>query len=130
MRRDNLMLRSHLLFVMAMVSVAALAMPALARNRETGFLNRSVTVRGTVYKYQIYVPPNWNRRKKWPVVLFLHGAGERGDDGLLQTEVGIGTAIRRHSERFPCVVVFPQCRKDVWWSDPDVEAQALEALDR
>jgi predicted peptidase len=124
------MFRSHQLLIMLVVSVAALAMPALARNRETGFLNRSLSIGGVAYKYQVYVPPTWNKSKKWPVVLFLHGAGERGDDGLLQTEVGIGTAIRRHSERFPCVIVFPQCRKDVWWTDADMEAQALKALDQ
>ena len=116
--------------VMLLISVAALALPALARTRETGFLNRSLSIGGTVYKYQVYVPTNWNKRKKWPIVLFLHGAGERGDDGLLQTEVGIGSAIRRHSERFPCVIVFPQCRKNVWWIDADMEAQALKALDQ
>src|SRR5215471_11331393 len=116
--------------MLGMIAMAALAMPALARAKETGFLDRSLSAGGAIYRYQVYVPPNWNRRKKWPVVLFLHGAGERGDDGLLQTEVGIGTAIRRHAERFPCIVVFPQCRKNVWWIDPGMETQAMKALDR
>jgi hypothetical protein len=31
------------------------------------------------------------------------------------TQVGIGTAIRRHVGRFPAIVVFPQCRKNLWW---------------
>ncbi len=100
-----------------------------AAKRETGFLNRRVTLKGETYRYQVYVPLEWNKGKKWPVILFLHGAGERGEDGLVQTEVGIGTAIRRHPDRFPCVVVMPQCRRGVWWADPQMEAQALKALE-
>lgn len=106
------------------------ALPVWARHAETGFLNRSVVVDGTAYHYQVYVPADWNSGKKWPVILFLHGAGERGDDGLAQTEVGIGAAVRLHSDRFPAVIVMPQCRKDKWWTDPSMEAQALAALDQ
>jgi predicted peptidase len=49
-------------------------------------------------------------------VVFLHGAGERGEDGLLPTAVGIGRAIRRHPERFPCLVAFPQCPRESDWT--------------
>ena len=111
--------------LLGMVSVGSLK----AAKRETGFLNRRVTLNGETYRYQVYVPLEWNKGKKWPVILFLHGAGERGEDGLVQTEVGIGTAIRRHPDRFPCVVVMPQCRRGVWWADPQMEAQALKALE-
>lgn len=102
--------------------------PILVSHSETGFLNRTVIIGGTTYRYQVYVPEVWSPEKKWPVILFLHGAGERGDDGLLQTEVGIGTAIRRYKNRFPSIVVMPQCRKNVWWVDPTMEAQSLKAL--
>lgn len=100
-----------------------------APKNSSGFLNRSLKSGGARFKYQVYVPAGWNKRTKWPVVLFLHGAGERGDDGLLQTEVGLGAAIRRHVDRFRCLVVFPQCRPDSWWTAPEMEAQALKALD-
>lgn len=101
---------------------------ASARPRETGFLNRVVEVDGVKYRYQVYVPQDWNGTRKWPIILFLHGAGERGEDGLLQTQVGIATAVRLHLERFPAVIVMPQCRKNVWWTEPVMEAQALKAL--
>ncbi|MBI3843699.1 MAG: prolyl oligopeptidase family serine peptidase [Planctomycetes bacterium] len=65
---------------------------------------------------------------KLPIVLFLHGAGERGSDGLEQTRIGIGPAILRHPERFPAVVVMPQCRGREYWRG-DMEDQALAALD-
>jgi len=69
--------------------------PTFARKPETGFLDRTISVGGEIYRYQVFLPANWNKHSKWPVILFLHGAGERGDDGLLQTDVGIGHAIRR-----------------------------------
>ena len=97
---------------------------------ETGFLNRKVPIGPRTYRFQVYVPPDWDRARKWPVILFLHGAGERGDDGLIQTEVGIGGALRRHVDRFPAVVVMPQCRREVWWQDPEMESMALAALEQ
>lgn len=100
------------------------------KSRPTGFINRAATVDRTTYRYQVYVPAEWTPKRKWPVILFLHGAGERGEDGLIQTEVGIGTALRRYAERFPCVVVFPQCRRGVWWSDARMERQAMKALEQ
>jgi len=105
------------------------ALPAPSRAPETGFLNRTAKVANESYRYQVFVPANWNKNQKWPVILFLHGAGERGDDGLVQTEVGLGTAIRRHVERFPAVVVMPQCRKNVWWTEEAMLAQALKVLE-
>ncbi len=86
------------------------ALTAFAAPRETGFLNRTVTVDGTIYKFVVFVPADYTPEKKWPIVLFLHGAGERGDEGSLQTDTGIGTALRRHPDRYPAVVVMPQCR--------------------
>jgi|SRR5579862_358771 len=105
-----------------------LATSLFAAHKETGFLDRTVTVEGTTYRYQVYVPSNWTKARQWPVIFFLHGAGERGDDGLASTQVGIGRAVRLHSERFPAVIVMPQCRKDIQWTDPKMEAQAMAAL--
>jgi predicted peptidase len=112
------------------LTLGLIATPAMARNQETGFLNRTVTVSGTTFRYQVFLPEDWNSHKKWPVILFLHGAGERGEDGLSQTQVGIGGAIRFHPDRFPAVVVMPQCRKDARWTDFAMEAQSLAALDQ
>jgi predicted peptidase len=104
------------------------AVSAVARV-QTGFLDRTVSVSGSSYRYQVYVPADYRSKKSWPVILFLHGAGERGSDGLRQTDVGIGHAIRLDASRVPFIVVLPQCSKDKIWGDPDMQAQALAALD-
>ena len=122
--------RKSLIYILFSVVVAAslMAAPAEARKTETGFLDRTVTVAGTEYKYQVFVPDNWTKKTKWPVILFLHGAGERGDDGLIQTEVGIGTAIRRYRSRFPAVIVMPQCRRNDWWAESNMADVAMATL--
>jgi len=108
----------------------SLALPscASARTHETGFLDRTLSLHGATYKYQVFLPDNWSRKQKWPIILFLHGAGERGNDGLLQTDVGLAHAIRDNRSRFPTVVVIPQCLTDHWWTQPEMEEMALAAL--
>ncbi len=121
---------ARILFMLMTIIFLTVVVSARSRNGETGFLNRTVKVGAENYPYQVYVPANWTKAKKWPVILFLHGAGERGNDGLIQTEIGIGTAIRRHPDRIPAIVVMPQCAKNHWWLQPEMQAQALKALEQ
>jgi predicted peptidase len=92
--------------VLAVATLVAGVGPATAQ--ETGFLNRSISVDGAEYRYQVYVPRGFQRSVSFPIILALHGGGEYGKDGLLQTDGGLARAIRRHVERFPAIVVFPQ----------------------
>jgi predicted peptidase len=116
-------------FLFFLIASLTLCVATAARRTETGFLDRAATVRGTVYKYQVYVPENWSPQQKWPIILFLHGAGERGSDGLAETQVGIGTAIRKDRTRFPAIVVMPQCKPDTWWPDLLMQEYAMATLE-
>lgn len=78
-------------------------------------------------KYAVYTPPNYDPTKKYPTVLFLHGLFEGGDDGVGQTKVGLGPAIKEHPERFNCIVVFPQTPDS--WKDDDQLPLAIATLD-
>lgn len=80
----------------------------LAAEEATGFLKREFTDESGRYAYSLYVPPNYSSDRAWPVVLFLHGAGERGDDGDLPSRIGLGSIIRNSKTAFPAIVVFPQ----------------------
>src|SRR5258706_9687728 len=95
---------------------------------QTGFLDRSVTLSGHAYPYQVYVPADYATKPPWPAILFLHGAGERGDDGLLQTNVGLAPAIRQIPSRYPAIVVFPQVPRDSQWvgAPGDMAVAALQ----
>jgi predicted peptidase len=100
---------------------------ALAKH-DTGFLDRTVTIDGTTYRYQVFIPEDWTPHQKWPVILSLHGSGERGEDGMDETDVGIGTAIRSDRGHFEAIVVMPQCRKNIWWTMPPMGDLAMTAL--
>jgi predicted peptidase len=112
---------------LSILSLAATSRGA-ARNQATGFLDRTLSLHGTTYKYQVFVPDSWSAKQKWPIILFLHGAGERGNDGLLQTDIGLPHAIRENRSRFPVIVVIPQCPTGRWWSELDMEEVSLGAL--
>ena len=114
------------LFALLLLAPTSLA----AERAETGFLDRTVAVGGMTYRYQLYVPAGYaGPTQRWPVILFLHGAGERGADGLLQTSVGLPAAIRSTPARYPAIVVMPQAPADSLWLGQPGQA-AMAALDR
>jgi predicted peptidase len=62
------------------------------------------------------LPENYNPQQKYPLVLFLHGAGERGSDNQSQLTHGsmmFTNPVNR--EKYPAIVLFPQCPKDYFW---------------
>ena len=99
--------------------------------QETGFLNRKIELHGATYRFQVYLPEEWRRddHKQWPIILFLHGRGERGAEGMWQTQIGLPQAVRDHPERWPFVIVMPQCPQASYWTDPAMMALALASLD-
>lgn len=87
-----------------------------------------MTIGATIYAYSVYVPKDYEPGRRLPVILFLHGAGERGRDGLRPTQVGIGSAIRFNPERANAIVVFPQAPDETRWLDEPADF-AMAALD-
>ena len=112
------------------MTAVSTALTSTTRSQEpTGFLNRTIEVEGVSHRYQVYVPAEYTRARRWPVILFLHGSGERGRDGILQTSLGLGEGIRRHAERWPAIVVFPQAPPGHRWHGK-IAHLALATLDR
>jgi acetyl esterase/lipase len=107
----------------------ALASGPRGSRQDTGFLNRTLDLNGALHRYVVYLPENWSPNQSWPVILFLHGSGERGSEGLDQTQIGLPQAIRLHPERWPFIVVMPQVPfSHHHWTDPDMMAVAMAAL--
>jgi pimeloyl-ACP methyl ester carboxylesterase len=104
--------------------------------QETGFLNRTLELQGVKYRYQIYLPEDFHLPRPGqktdlpPIILFLHGRGERGSEGLWQTQVGLAQQIRDHPERWPFIVVMPQCPLRHFWTDPEMLQMAMATLDQ
>ncbi len=123
--------RAAWLALALMAMAAVMGGPARAADPNTvPFVARSVTTATGTFGYQVFVPAHWNARQKWPVILFLHGAGERGSDNQAQTKNGIRLLIAQDLDKFPALVVCPQCQPDARWTDPAMEDVALKALDQ
>ncbi|MEN6386692.1 MAG: prolyl oligopeptidase family serine peptidase [Phycisphaerales bacterium] len=76
-------------------------------------------------KYLLYLPKDYGKTgEKWPLIVFLHGAGERGND-LNKVKVhGIPKMLDTRDD-FQFVVVSPQCPANAWWTD---YLQSINAL--
>jgi predicted esterase len=108
---------SCLLLVLIPVSIApafAADDPAVIANPkilEKHFVDRVFHDEAGDHKYEVFLPTGYTTDRKWPVVLFLHGAGERGNDGHRQAHVGLGAVLTAHPELLPAIVVFPQAEE-------------------
>ncbi|MEM7260835.1 MAG: GDSL-type esterase/lipase family protein [Planctomycetota bacterium] len=78
------------------------------------FEEKSVTVGERSFGYRLLAPERIEEGRQYPVVLFLHGAGERGDDNRAQLAY-LPKKLAGLREEYPCFVVAPQCPREGWW---------------
>jgi predicted peptidase len=104
------------------------ALPATAQPGKIVF--RKATIDKIEYKYEVYVPAGWTKSKKWPVILFLHGTGERGGYEAGKDESVIARFFVTYHKSLPAIVVFPRCPEKKLWVNPEIERLALKALDQ
>ena len=108
------------LFALAMVAQASAADPSPQKSVE---LNRNVKI---TMNYLLYLPKDYDQKESWPVLLFLHGAGERGDNLDRVKQHGLPKLIEA-GQAFPFIVVSPQCAEGKWW-DPSALAALLDEI--
>lgn len=92
------------------------------------FQKRELSHHGQAHRYQVFVPAAHATGAPLPVILFLHGSGERGSDGEKQVAVGLGPYLREHLADFPALVVFPQSPEGRSWEGETAEV-AIAALE-
>lgn len=99
-----------------LLSIGLLSMPAPlwadAPAQQPARLETQVPV---TLNYLLYLPKDYDKKDAWPLVLFLHGAGERGDDLNLVKKHGPPKLIEEGKD-LPFIVVSPQCPKDNSWT--------------
>ena len=87
---------------------------------------------GKSMPYRLFVPRNYDRRKKYPLVLWLHGGGGRGTDNVKQISEGntsgshIWTTPSSQAAH-PAFVLAPQCPEDAMWTSVD-KAESTDQL--
>lgn len=75
-----------------------------------------VSSKGDSLPYRILLPENYDRSKKYPLVLFMHGGGERGKDNEKQLTHGVKVFLDPvNRQKYPCIVIAPQCMIDSFW---------------
>jgi len=83
------------------------------------FLKKQFTAsNGQKLNYRIQYPLHMTEGVKYPILFFLHGAGERGDDNQAQLLHG-GTLFTNYAQRkdFKAIIIAPQCPTDLKWSN-------------
>jgi poly(3-hydroxybutyrate) depolymerase len=136
---SNVPIRSLVLNLLALALVGAA--PAWAQvaprgttaTARTGFQLREFKDEAGAHKYSLFIPAAYTPARKWPVILFLHGAGERGTDGILPTGVGLGPLVKVREANFPFLVVFPQNEEThgrilTGWSPDSTDGQRALAI--
>ncbi len=77
-------------------------------------LQKDITIHVTL-SYLLYLPKDYGPQKRWPLVLFLHGAGQRGSDLSIVTHHGPPKLVEEGQD-FPFILVSPQCPRHTPWS--------------
>ncbi len=99
-----------------------------AQQNETGndspdaFREEVLIENGDTLRYRILYPEDMSPEKKYPMVLFLHGAGERGTDNKKQLTHGADLFVDEEGRpSHDVIAVFPQCPPDVMWTHREKE---------
>lgn len=91
------------------------------------FLSREGKVGEDSFRYRVYLPADRAADEKFPVLLYLHGAGNRGNDNESQLN-GLADQIAANAEKIKFIVVIPQCPADRFWDERMLD-RANAALD-
>lgn len=130
------------LIAISLLAGIAMLVHSPARGEEkikTGFIDKThKNSDGSTSPYVVFVPHSYDGKKEFPIILFLHGAGETKSTkkgSKMPVDVGIGPAIKKREKDFAFIVVIPQA-EDVktpvlrrWYADSPDGKRALAMLD-
>ena len=119
-----------LVLLVALLGMNGRALPA------TGFVNLPFSVEGADRTAALFVPPDYSESREWPLIIYLHGGGGKGDNAgnavneWMDRQQIVG-AIRANPERFRALVVIPRCPEGrIWAPIPPDPLQSPWRLER
>lgn len=90
--------------------------PLLLISQKSLFERKDFIIKNDTLRYRILAPLDYDKNKKYPVHLFLHGSGERGNDNNLQLTHGADLFLNfQNRKNYKSWVIFPQAPKNDWW---------------
>ena len=118
------MKRYFILFIA--VILTCMIQPADAQSQ---YKEKADIVRKTTLNYWLRLPADYKKEKSktYPVLIFLHGSGERGDSLELVKKHGPPSFVDGRPD-FPFIVVSPQCPLGTWWITEDLQAMLEQIL--
>lgn len=104
---------------------------AAAKIRKGMSAQTYVDEQGIQRGYVLFVPYQWEPGQRLPLIVYLNGKGENGEDGVLQLSNNFGRQVWEMQEYFPFLVVAPQCGSTGTWSPESPDTQrAFQVVDR
>src|SRR2546427_2518710 len=92
------------------------------------FVARRYTNSQGVLPYRLFIPTNYTVAQRFPLVLFMHGAGERGNDNRNQLVGQTGELVfasETNQLKYPSFMLAPQCPQYASWTDTDIRLEVL-----
>ena len=103
--------------VLSLAIAILLTFPAFAQDLSL-YQKHLYISNGDTLPYRLLLPENYDAAKKYPLIFFMHGAGERGNDNEKQLVHGAKLFLREDVRKdYPAIVVFPQCAQNSFWSN-------------
>src|SRR5208282_2717785 len=117
MRYTTLLLNTAVLLALAAGAAAQPEAMPNPRNAQTVKHFHLTKTESADLDYLLFLPKGYEAKgeKRWPLILFLHGAGERGTDVWKVATHGPPKNVATHAD-FPFIVVSPQCPENQTWS--------------
>jgi predicted peptidase len=111
-------MKKIIFFVLILASINA-----VAQTNDLSLYQKEIYIHGRdTLPYRILLPFNYDPSKKYPLIIFLHGSGERGNNNEAQLAHGgslfIADSIRMN---YPAIVIFPQCPANGFWSNVKID---------
>ncbi len=115
----------RLLYLILALLYVLLMLPfsAGAQSREE-FRPEKFVQNNDTLNYRILYPKDFDKGRQYPLVLFLHGAGERGHDNEAQLTHGSDLFLQEEvREKFPAIVIFPQAPQEDYWARVEINRE-------
>ena len=111
-------MKKIIFFILLLASISA-----TAQTNDFSLYQKEIYIHGRdTLPYRILLPFNYDPSKKYPLIIFLHGSGERGNNNEAQLVHGgslfIADSIRMN---YPAIVIFPQCPANGFWSNVKID---------
>lgn len=98
-----------------LVFIFTLSNSSSAQTVLEAYVPKSIDVEGFNLPYRVLMPKQIDKNKKYPLVIFLHGRGESGNDNTKQLTHGAALFLK-NIDKYPAFILFPQCPKDNQWT--------------